>query len=367
MTVRMTPTRAALMTAMAAALVLCGCAGRPTIPPRVAGPEARLTDVQSIDNIGAGQGVEVRDGMVYLYGDAHVGIIREYREAAGAAQMLLPTGRSLELTRHGVDLIPHPTGLTHHPDHGTWIGNTVRRKGTLYKIDWDRAWADGNLNNAVLHIVEDDAAVNGTRPEFVRIDNPELGDWLNRSEVTASERVPSSDRWVLATSDYGDTGNEVRLMDPAALERAARTSEPGVVIERWATGPWVQNLHWIDRTQTLVLVQNQIEGLRYRLTPLMYTRQGPVPFVVSLPIDLSPQDELEGFSLLDGTSGILVSASRRNNVYFVALDGRLRAAPAGADAPVASDAPITPGPATRPTTMPAQPLTITPEANTTPQ
>jgi hypothetical protein len=158
--------------------------------------------------IGAGQGVEVRDGRVYLYGDAATGIIREYDLVDNSA--LTFTGRQVQLTTGTQDLMPHPTGLTVGPDLTTFIGNTVSEKGTIFRIDWARALANGTLDGAVLGTIADDLAVNGTRPEYVRV----------------------GARWLVATADYGALGNEVRLYDPERLKTAARTSEPAC----WFTG-----------------------------------------------------------------------------------------------------------------------------------
>jgi hypothetical protein len=65
----------------------------------------------------------------------------------------------------------------------------VDRKGVIYHFDWDKAWEDGDFGRAVLDVVEDDAAVNGCRPEFVTVGGKEY----------------------LATADYGDARPEVRL------------------------------------------------------------------------------------------------------------------------------------------------------------
>jgi hypothetical protein len=254
-----------------------------------------LRAAQTLASLGSGQGLEYRDGLVYAYGDADVGLIREYR-LHPTIRGLTYTGRELRLTRHGEDLIPHPTGLTHHPRHGTWLGNTVAGQGTLYQIDWNQAWADGNLDRAVLHVVKDDAAVNGTRPEFIR---------LGRT-------------WYLATSDYGDQGNAVRLYDPRKLARADRTSAPGVLVRTLPCGPWVQNLHWIDEQDALVLVQNQAEGLRWRLTFIRLDGQGDLRNAQTF--DGFPQnDELEGFHMLEPPACVFLTSSRENNLWKAEL------------------------------------------------
>ncbi len=146
----------------------------------------------------------VRDGKVYAYGDVwganpRVGVIREYDLD------LRPTGREVWLRKAGKPLILHPTGLTWDARFGTFLGDTVNKKATIYRLDWERAWHDGNLDSAVLDAIEDDAAVNGCRPEFVTVGG----------------------RTLLATADYGDVRPEIRLLDPEALLKAATDQRPG--------------------------------------------------------------------------------------------------------------------------------------------
>ncbi len=80
--------------------------------------------------LGAVQGVVVRDGKIYAYGDVfraepRVGVIREYTER------IEPTGRVVWLRRGGKPLIVHPTGLTWHEKWGDIPGRhrQVRRSG----------------------------------------------------------------------------------------------------------------------------------------------------------------------------------------------------------------------------------------------
>lgn len=243
--------------------------------------------------IGAGQGVEARDGKVYLYGDASTGVIREYSLVGNSA--LTYTGRQILLTAGGRDLVSHPTGLTTTPGLSTLLGNTVAEKGTIFIIDWARALASGTLDGAVQATVTDDLAVNGTRPEFVRVGN----------------------RWLVATADYGAVANEVRLYDPERLKTAARTSEPGVLVYRFRSSPYVQTLHWLDAQGLLVLVQNQSSGQGWRLTVIDLARSiAAGQQVVMQTINLSPQDELEGFHLVAAGRALFVTSSSRSNLYF---------------------------------------------------
>lgn len=251
-----------------------------------------LSEGQTIEGLGAGQGVFVRNEEIYLYGDAETGVIRGFRLEKGERR-LAPTDLNILLTRNGVDIAPHPTGLTQHPEHGTFLGDTVYQKGTIFHVDWKTMVREGNLDDAVLNMVSDDLARNGTRPEFVRFGN----------------------RWLVASSDYGDEGNQIRLYDPELLKKVTRTSSPGVLVRAWDSPPWVQTLHWIDEQELLVLVQNQIEGLRYRLTFVSLEDADELKIVAVRDFD-QPLDELEGWGYLgDGTS-LFLSSSRARNVWF---------------------------------------------------
>src|SRR5262249_990066 len=144
----------------------------------------------TMEGLGAMQGVSIRDGKVYLYGDVwdakpRVGVIREYTKD------YQPTGRVVWLRQGEKPLLRHPTGRTWHPRWGTWRGGTGSRKAVIYRFDWKQAWEDGNLGRAVLDVIDDDAAVNGCRPEFVTVGGSDY----------------------LATADYGDVRPELRLYD----------------------------------------------------------------------------------------------------------------------------------------------------------
>ena len=260
--------------------------------------ERSITDA----GLGAVQGVVVRDGMVYAYGDVfqaepRVGVIREY------TNQLEPTGRVVWLRRGGAPLIVHPTGLTWHDRWGTLLGDTIksadptRSRAVIYRLDWERAWKDGDLDEAILDIIEDDAAINGCRPEFVAVDG----------------------RPLLATADYGDVRPEIRLYDPAALLAAGRSSAPGVVTHRVLSGPFNQNLHWDTGSGHLTCVQNVIAGRGWRLDVLDLTRavaDGRVegPNVRVRRLTFPPHDELEGFWPLAGRRGLFAVARRRDNL-----------------------------------------------------
>jgi hypothetical protein len=253
--------------------------------------------------LGAVQGVVVRDGKVYAYGDVstakpRVGVIREYN------MQLEPTGRVVWLRRGGMPLVVHPTGLTWHDRWGTFLGDTVksadpdRSRGIIYRIDWARAWADGDLEHAVLDAIDDDAAINGTRPEFVMI----------------------GDRALLATADYGDIRPEIRLYDPAALLAAHRSSAPGVVPYRIQCGPFNQNLHWNAGSGQLICVQNVIAGRGWRLDILdlalaLADGRADGPGVRLRRLTFPAHDELEGYWPLADDRGIFAVARRSDNLF----------------------------------------------------
>jgi hypothetical protein len=246
--------------------------------------------------LGAGQGVAVRSGKIYAYGDVYsasprVGVIREY------STDLTPTGRLLWLRKDGKPLIIHPTGLTWDKRWGTFLGDTVRKKAVIYRLDWERAWQDGHLDNAVRDVMVDDAAVNGCRPTFVTVGG----------------------RTLLATADYGDIRPEIRLYDPESLLVSKRTSAPGVVVHRVLCGPWNQNLYWDADKGYLTCVQNVIEGRGWRLDTLDLNRavadgRASAAGVRVRTVTFPPHNELEGFWPLDGERVLLVTSSRANNI-----------------------------------------------------
>ncbi len=164
--------------------------------------------------LGAVQGVAVRDGKIYAYGDLvlakpRVGVIREYDLD------FKPTGRVVWLRRDDKPLILHPTGLTWDRRWGTFLGDTVLKKAVIYRLDWERAWQDGDLDHAVRDVIDDDAAINGCRPTLVTLGG----------------------RTLLATSDYGNVRPEIRLYDPEALLAARRSSTRGSSSIGCSAGP----------------------------------------------------------------------------------------------------------------------------------
>jgi hypothetical protein len=283
--------------------------GKPEVPPAAVlkyqpppdgtwTADAEVSDARKFtDNaLGAAQGVAVRDGKIYAYGDVYgatprMGILREYD------RNLSPTGRQVKLGRDGKPLLIHPTGLTWEARYGTFLGDTVNKRAVIYRLDWDRAWAEGSLDHAVLDTIDDDAAINGCRPTLVQVGG----------------------RTLLATADYGDVRPEIRLYDPEAMLKAGRTSAPGVVVHRVLCGPFNQNLHWDPATRRLTCVQNVIEGRGWRLDVLDLDRaladgrtSGPGVRVRTFTFD--PHDELEGYWPLDADRSLIVTSGRRDNI-----------------------------------------------------
>jgi hypothetical protein len=258
----------------------------------------------TVDSLGACQGVSFLDGKMYLYGDREVGMIRTYTVRQDS---LTYTGQEIRLTEGGKDIINHPTGLARMPTGPTFIGNSIRLnpegtkwRAVIYAVNWKGLLRTGTLDGNLLNTIEDDACIQGTRPEYVQYGN----------------------KAYVATADYGDKANEVRLYDPALLAKAKKTSEPGILVKKFTCSPWVQNLHWIPSKGILVLIQNQVEGRRWRFTFLDLGKSiesGKEQVIKTIDVDMA--DELEGFTLLNGLeTGLAVTSSRSKNVHFVHLD-----------------------------------------------
>lgn len=260
---------------------------------------------QSLDSLGACQGVSIQKHKVFLYGDREVGIIREYQIQGDS---LVYQHLEIKLTVHDSDIINHPTGMAVHDKMPVFIGNSIRlnSEGTLWKaviycVDWDRLQKTKTLDGNLLNTIEDDACIQGTRPEYVQYQK----------------------KWWVATSDYGGKNNEVRLYDPFLLSKAKKTSEERLLYKKFKCSPWVQNLYWMEDKGVLVLIQNQIEGRKWRFTFLNLEKSiaSGSESVISV-VDINErQDELEGFSFLnsDHNKGIAVTSSRKNNSNLLTI------------------------------------------------
>jgi hypothetical protein len=259
---------------------------------------AVVEDVITVSDpkLGAAQGVSYRENHLYFYGDVHqaklrAGIIREY------TLDLKPTGRDIRLSRHSRPLLVHPTGLTWDVKFGCFLGDTVNKKATIYKLDWKRALQDGNLDAAVLAVISDDAATNGCRPEYVTLKGHRL----------------------LATADYGDVRPAVRLYDPERLVAAGRSSAPGVCVTSIPAGPFNQNLWW-DANGQLTCVQNVVAGLGWRLD--VFDLEKAITTGCQLPparirtIVFQPHSELEGWVRLPDRREVFVTSRPKDNIYL---------------------------------------------------
>ncbi len=270
----------------------------------------------TINNVGEAQGISKLGERYYLYGDQlqagkHKGVIIELNKD------LKPTGRSIELSSKDKIKVHHPTGLTWHKKWGAVIGDTVNGTGTIYRIDWERALKQGNLENCILKRVRDDLAINGTRPVFVE------------------HRGKS----FLATADYGDSSPELRLYDPAVLLNIDRTSQKGVLKHRIPCGPYNQNLHFDIKTHELTFIQNLTPGKGWRLdridlnklfeldqknlaretvaTPKASIAKFRISMLTIKPGDEPAGVELEGFLPYKKNGGIFVTSSASNNLVVI--------------------------------------------------
>jgi hypothetical protein len=266
-------------------------------------PDMKIEKTYSVDSLGACQGISYQDGRIFLYGDREIGVIREY---AMQGDSLVYLHKEMRLTLNDTDVINHPTGIACNGKDPVFIGNSIRlnTEGTLwraviYNINWEGLQKTGKLDGNLLNTIEDDACIQGTRPEYVQYKK----------------------KYYVATADYGGKNNEVRLYDPAALAKAKKTSEKGVVYKKFTCSPWVQNLKWIADKGQLVLIQNQIEGRRWRFTYVDLDKSiASGKEEVTRIIDIDRADELEGFTFLNSNNkGIAVSSSRKNNVNTMSI------------------------------------------------
>ena len=260
----------------------------------------KIVRSQTIDSLGACQGVSIQNNSIFLYGDREVGMIREYKMVGDS---LVNINKEMKLTLNDSDVINHPTGIAYHESLPVFIGNSIRlnKEGTnwkavIYCIDWKGLQRSGKLDGNLLNTIDDDTCIQGTRPEYVQYNN----------------------KWFVATADYGNKLNEVRLYDPSILKTAKRTSAKGVLYKKFSCSPWVQNLFWIADKGILVLIQNQIEGRKWRFTyvDLEKSISSGKESVIKV-IDINERnDELEGFAFLNNSlnAGVAVTSSRVNNV-----------------------------------------------------
>ncbi len=265
--------------------------------------KAQITKTFTLDSLGACQGISYINDKYFAYGDREIGVMRSYTFKDDSLHY---SGKEYRFTIAGVNSIKHPTGIAYHKGLPTFVGNSVRQnaEGTLWKaliyhIDWDGFLKTGTLDGNLKNTIEDDACIQGTRPEYVFYKG----------------------KWLVATADYGEKANEVRLYDPKMLKTVKKTSEKGVVLFRFKCSPLVQNLHWINDKGVLILIQNQIEGRKWRLTYIDLAKSiDKGSEVVLKVIETDKADELEGLTLIKGTEkGIAVSSAKKDNASIILL------------------------------------------------
>ncbi len=257
----------------------------------------------TIDSLGACQGISWQGKIIYLYGDRETGILKEYQ--MGRDSLIEIVNSEIKFTVKGEDVINHPTGIAHNGVGPTFIGNSIRLnaegtkwKAVIYCVNWKGLLKSHTLDGNLINTIEDDACIQGTRPEYVKY----------------------KDKWYVATADYGNHGNEVRLYNPSLLSKTTKTSNEGVLFKKFSCSPWVQNLLWIPEKGLLLLIQNQIEGRKWRFTYLDLAKSiSSGKEVVVKEVDIAnKQDELEGFALSpDHQHGIAVTSSRKNNINLM--------------------------------------------------
>jgi hypothetical protein len=256
----------------------------------------------TIDSLGACQGASYQTGSIYLYGDREVGMIRVFKMQEDS---VVYEQKEIKLTIDGKDIINHPTGLAVHGKMPVFIGNSIRLnpegtlwKAVIYNVNWKGLQTTGTLDGNLLNTIDDDTCIQGTRPEYVEYKG----------------------KWYVATADYGGKDNEVRLYNPELLATAKKTSQKNILYKKFTCTPWVQNLQWIPEKKLLLLIQNQVEGRKWRFTfiDLAKSIESGHQQVVKV-IDINERlDELEGFTFLNSIhKGIAVTSSRKNNVNTI--------------------------------------------------
>jgi hypothetical protein len=265
-------------------------------------PQMKIRRSVTIDSLGACQGISYQHGKAFLYGDREVGMIRRF---SFNADTLVYDNKQCKLSVDGKNIINHPTGIAYNGGNEIFMGNSIRlnKEGTqwkavIYCIDWIGLWKTGTLDGNLIKTIDDDACIQGTRPEYVKYHK----------------------KWYVATADYGNHGNEVRLYDPEKFRNCSKTSEPGVLYKKFTCTPWVQNLYWLGNKGILVIIQNQIEGRKWRFTYVDLEKSidaGSQQIIKVVDID-ERKDELEGFAFTGSNGkGIAVTSSRKNNVNYM--------------------------------------------------
>ena len=94
-----------------------------------------------------------------------------------------------------------------------------------------------------------------------------------------------------------------------------------MLVQKFTCSPWVQNLHWVADKGVLILIQNQVEGRRWRFTFLDLAKSVATGREQVLrTVDVDKSDEMEGFTLLgDDARGLAVTSSRHQKAHYLRL------------------------------------------------
>ena len=280
------------------------CQGRSQTPPPDGQwtADADLSDSRLTDSgLGAVQGVAVRDGRLYAYGDLvqanpRIGVIREYDLELKA------TGRVVWLRRDGKPLILHPTGLTWDHRFGTFLGDTVLKKAVIYQLDWKTAWKDGHLDRAVLQA---DRRRRGRGTAAAQRLSPSRGEPFWRLPTTATRPPRPSLR--PGSSALSQTLEPPRDHPPHSI----RPVQPEHALGRR------------ERPLDLRAKRDRRPGLAARHC---WTSKGVFSGHVGSPgvrvrsHTFTPHDELEGYWPLDQKRSILAVARRRDNLVLGVIE-----------------------------------------------
>jgi hypothetical protein len=291
-----------LVFVLTSSLCAIACSGR-TLPPG----ECTLTidHTQTVRGLGSAQGLFVNHGFVYFLGDTEPSIALEY--LVRDDDELVPTGRAVRLTHDGASL-GHPQGLTSRDGVGTFLGDTMGRRGVIYELDWAHALDRGELAPAVIERAHDAQERYGLHPELVRVDG----------------------HWLLATATYGPTlagDNQIELVDPRRLAKSGLVHDD-VVRARFSCescGTFIQSLTYDEANDLLVLVQNDTKWRGWRLTFVDVARsvaEGDAHVAARLDAhgDRRFESELEGYGVLDDGRAVFLSNRPRDNVHIGRVD-----------------------------------------------
>lgn len=271
-------------------LLLCGfllsCGGSLTCGEETPITQASLNlKTLTFPQVGIGQGIQVIGTSIFLYGQTNAGTFVELDSTFN------PTGWVGQLTSSSGLALPHTKGLAYKEGYPTFLGF----KESIHLIDWEKFYQDKNLDNSLLKIIASDRL---TKPEYIYY----------------------NDKWYVASAQYEAEENEIILMDPDALSQAATITDPGVIVYRFPTLNFIQELFWNEDTQSLTLVQNIQRWHGWRLTtldPAIIIASGKVTEDAILSSRCILIDsELEGYAQLADGREVFLTAASENNFFL---------------------------------------------------